>query len=903
MSKQTVARGRVDVSIVCIGVLLSASVWSAPQASVACHDQDVVLTDAASHDAGRLEPLATRLDQYLRRMYCTTQRILVEPTLERRRPYEEARQGAALAIEDLLSHLQLTATAANETALTAFARAFYTFGQINSTIASDALLAETPAETVGVKALSDGKGQAAFGQVYAALQPLVALLGDSVVDAKVSKTLEDTIKRGDLSKLKALIEQTPSLVNAKVRGGKSLIERVANYAVWHRPRHTQMAQYLLEQGARCDIFTAARAGLLGHVKTLLTAQPDLLNAQDAKGRTPLYRAACVYGAFKEGEAVADFLMAQGAEVDIYTASTLGMINRIWALLQRDSGLAVAQDPDGMTALHWAARCRRHCDHAVAMTRLLLHHGADVHARQPDGMQPIHHLGEWAGQPKQVDLLLEHGADINALSTQGWTPLDYAIDRGRQAMARYLRQRGGEAVATKIDPTLAPRVIGEYVLPDATRRDLHARGMSTPMLDALESVHILSGSHGLHAATRHHHQVRLIPRGRTNTFGIRRWRGDQVVFVFGEDGRAARATGLRATVREASDTFTAVLVRPGPTADPSRDDREPWSRAPLPDGTIDIARLKAIVETIRAEHHGDIHSLMIVQDGHVVLEEYFRGSSRSHAHQMRSASKSVGSVLLGIAMDRGLVSETHKIVDIFKTYTIKAMSPDKASMTVQDVLTMRSGLSWKQWGYRGPETDGYRMWQSPDHIQYILDRPMAHPPGEVFNYSDGVSNLIGGVLDATTGMSARAFADAFLFEPLGITSAAWWGSDKQGHLGMGYGLKLTTPDMARFGLLVLNEGTWGDQQVVSGAYLRRALTLYSPEVGGTMSYGYQWWGLPVMLRNQFEYIYGALGLGGQQIWIVPPLRAVIVVTAWERDRPGREFRELLITELLPALEGK
>ena len=71
MSKQTVARGRIDVLIVCIGVLLSASVWSAPQASVACHDQDVVLTDAAPHDAGRLEPLATRLDQYLRRMYCT----------------------------------------------------------------------------------------------------------------------------------------------------------------------------------------------------------------------------------------------------------------------------------------------------------------------------------------------------------------------------------------------------------------------------------------------------------------------------------------------------------------------------------------------------------------------------------------------------------------------------------------------------------------------------------------------------------------------------------------------------------------------------------------------------------------------------------------------------------------
>lgn len=171
--------------IISAGVMLSASVWAAPQGTVACDDHDGVLTAAASHGPGRLELPPVILDRYLRRMYCTTQRILAEPTLERRRPYEEARQGAARVIENLLSHLQLTATAQTDISLGAFARAFRAFRQLNATIASDALLAETPAETAAVKDLSDGQGQAAWDQVDAALQPLVALLGDSLVDVRV----------------------------------------------------------------------------------------------------------------------------------------------------------------------------------------------------------------------------------------------------------------------------------------------------------------------------------------------------------------------------------------------------------------------------------------------------------------------------------------------------------------------------------------------------------------------------------------------------------------------------------------------------------------------------------------------------------------------------------------------
>ncbi len=134
---------------------------------------------SASQDTVSLELLATRLTQNLRRMYCAAQRIMVEPTLDRRLPYEEHRQDADRAIRALVSQLQLVATAEEKPSIIAFSRAFLTFSELNATITSNALLAETPTETAAARELAAGDGQRAFGQVQAALSRLIASLGET----------------------------------------------------------------------------------------------------------------------------------------------------------------------------------------------------------------------------------------------------------------------------------------------------------------------------------------------------------------------------------------------------------------------------------------------------------------------------------------------------------------------------------------------------------------------------------------------------------------------------------------------------------------------------------------------------------------------------------------------------
>lgn len=269
---------------------------------------------------------------------------------------------------------------------------------------------------------------------------------------ELSSQLRAALDPGDPARVRAILNEIPQLADSvpwpEYRPNTPAIEIVAAACVWHRPRKHEIAQALIEAGATCDITLAARAGLVDRVRALLDQDPNLIDFTDATGRTALYRAACVYGQFKEGEAVADLLLARGAKADLFVAATFAMSERIEELLCADESLAQAADPEGMTALHWAVRPRRTNGNQqpIRVTKLLLEAGADARATDPtqEGMQPLHHVGEWgAVHPQQADLLLDHGADINAASEIGWTPLDYAIDRSRTNIAEHLRARGGK----------------------------------------------------------------------------------------------------------------------------------------------------------------------------------------------------------------------------------------------------------------------------------------------------------------------------------------------------------------------------------------------------------------------------------------------------------------------------
>ncbi|MEM9253500.1 MAG: ankyrin repeat domain-containing protein [Planctomycetota bacterium] len=253
---------------------------------------------------------------------------------------------------------------------------------------------------------------------------------------------------GDIDRVRRMLDRDPRLANCNPWSPGwvgSAVEAVAGMCVWHRPAQYAIARLLLERGANCSLQTAARAGLLDEVKRQADERGWVFEEVDAQGRSPMYRAACVYGKFHEAEAVADYLIEQGARPDLYVACTLGLLDCVRGLLADDPSLAKVSDPDGMTALHWAVRNRRHPEQAVEIVRQLLEAGAELQATNPteDGMRPLHHAAEWPASPEVVDLLLARGADINALAAASrWAPLDYAIDRGREQVAEQLRAHGG-----------------------------------------------------------------------------------------------------------------------------------------------------------------------------------------------------------------------------------------------------------------------------------------------------------------------------------------------------------------------------------------------------------------------------------------------------------------------------
>ncbi|MCY3024279.1 MAG: ankyrin repeat domain-containing protein [Planctomycetota bacterium] len=255
------------------------------------------------------------------------------------------------------------------------------------------------------------------------------------------------VEKGNIEAVRQLVAQDKDLVNAHTPEGQSAVEAAAESVSWERPNCFRIAQYLVESGARCDVFAAARAGLLDHLKKLLDAAPGLLNAQDGLGRTPLQRAALAPGSCKECEAVVEYLLDRGADMDIFTACTLGRPDAVQRRLSQDRRLVHARCQGG-TPLLWAVRPRHSSPAVMEIVALLLENRADLNAEDAmeRGMTVLHHAVAWGNSRDVVGFLMDRGAELNAKDDNGWTPLDHAIERGHRELAALLRSRGAKETA-------------------------------------------------------------------------------------------------------------------------------------------------------------------------------------------------------------------------------------------------------------------------------------------------------------------------------------------------------------------------------------------------------------------------------------------------------------------------
>lgn len=315
-------------------------------------------------------------------------------------------------------------------------------------------------------------------------------------------------------------------------------------------------------------------------------------------------------------------------------------------------------------------------------------------------------------------------------------------------------------------------------------------------------------------------------------------------------------------------FTAISIFPGSVPDywPT----ESWQYK----NDYDFSELE---KTLSRNPWKEMHSLIVIKDGYIVFEKYFREKGRQverdELHAMYSATKSVNSLLMGILIDKGYIeNENEKIRLFFDTNDYENSSELKNGITIKHLLTNTSGFEWDEskYSYGDPRNIYTRFTASDDRVSFVLNLPVINKPGDRFNYNTGASYLVSAIISEVTGMTALEFADKNLFAPLGIKDRIWF-IDEKGINKLSLNLKPL--DMAKIGLLVLNRGCWDGLQIISSEWIEKS-TIKQAEISSSSAFGYHWWLYAV---NGIE-IVGAYGYGGQRISIIPSHDLVVVSTA-------------------------
>ena len=250
--------------------------------------------------------------------------------------------------------------------------------------------------------------------------------------------------------------------------------------------------------------------------------------------------------------------------------------------------------------------------------------------------------------------------------------------------------------------------------------------------------------------------------------------------------------------------------------------------------------------------------LLIRNGYLIYEAYYPGVDADHLWSVVSVAKSVTATALGVALAEGYVTGINSsVLDFFPDRTIANLDPRKGAMTIRHLLTMSAGF----------ESQLEQIVLPNDWIQYILDLPMIHEPGEVWNFDGGCSHLISAIITQTTGLPMAEYTQIRLFGPMGISNYEW-DADPQGNT-MGFGhLTMNLQDLAKIGFLYLNNGTWGPFQLVPSEWVIECTQTHFLLPNG-VGYGYQWWVDPVISG------YSMRGTGGIRVFILPEQDIVLV----------------------------
>jgi CubicO group peptidase (beta-lactamase class C family) len=265
--------------------------------------------------------------------------------------------------------------------------------------------------------------------------------------------------------------------------------------------------------------------------------------------------------------------------------------------------------------------------------------------------------------------------------------------------------------------------------------------------------------------------------------------------------------------------------------------------------------------------------------------------------MQSVTKTVSSVIVGIAMTRGDFKGTldTPLLNYFDPSKVKNVDDRKRRISLRHVLTMTTGFDWnEEVAYDDPKNDASLMEAADDWVQYVIDRPMAHEPGKVFNYSSGVSELLAYIFEKETGQDIEQYGAKYLFSPLGMDH--FWKRSPLGIVDTEGGLFLKNSDLAKIGYLYLNAGKWDGKQIVSKDWVQRSITPFT-DAEEDYKYGFKWWLLPRTDRQAFVWM--ARGFGGQRLMVFPEEKIIAVFTGWEILKDEAKDRDL-VNRILPTV---
>ena len=270
------------------------------------------------------------------------------------------------------------------------------------------------------------------------------------------------------------------------------------------------------------------------------------------------------------------------------------------------------------------------------------------------------------------------------------------------------------------------------------------------------------------------------------------------------------------------------------------------------------------------------------------------------HTLQSITKSISSLLIGIAIDQNKIPGTDAlIIDYLTDYDLSRVEESLKRATLSHLLKMKLGMRWYEIGTpdTDPNNNTFALEQSEDWVQYTLNQPMDTLPDTDWVYNSGASQLMSVIIQKATGLDLDEYAKKYLFEPLGIIDYHWKRTPKGYPDALG-GLYLKAEDLAKIGQLVLNKGLWGNQQLVSSEWIEESTSRLSDKTQVLdFGYGYQWW------RPDLEgvNVIAGLGYGGQSLIIIPEFNLVGVTFSWNVF--GNEFKDIRVSIIRSMVESQ